>query len=546
MSDYWSVLISIRTLPFLPPLWRTCSVLLIICGGLWSASPVDALEKQAPPNLIFILTDDQGFGDASCQNPECRFQTPNIDRLASEGISFRNAHSSDTVCTPSRYGLLTGRYCWRTRLKRGVLGADGPCLIDEERLTLPKLLRNTGYATAMVGKWHLGMTFPGTFGKRDWTIPVTNMPLDKGFDYFYGIPASMNYGVLAWYEGRTPITPPSLFTGKKPNDLYVDFRYKPPYEKTPEEVTGVQDKNPIEIAPDFIDNQALTRFTDKSIAWMKQHVQQNPEQPFFLYLPYTSPHYPVCPLPEYQGKGQCGGYGEFLIETDDHIGRLLATLEKLGVDQNTIIMFSSDNGPESSWRQRLEVYQHASSGPFRGGKRDIYEGGHRVPFFVRWPAGIAQPGRTSETLMGQVDVLATMADLLQINLPDSAGEDSISFLPALKDPQAVLNRKPMVNHAANGRYSLTEGTWKVIAPHRKNQFELYDLGTDPAETRDVSAEHPDMVRELTEKLTEIVASGRTTAGKPQPNDTGFWQDLTWMTPERYSKDVQHGKESLTE
>ena len=345
---------------------------------LWPASSLAASK----PNIIIIYTDDQGYGDASCLNPEARFKTPNLDRLANEGIAFTNAHSSDTVCTPSRYGLLTGRYCWRTSRKSGVMGAEGTCLIAEGRTTIASYLKDQGYETAMVGKWHLGMDFPGESHKdRDWTKPVQDMPLDKGFEYFYGIPASLNYGVLAWFEGRHAKVPPTVFTAKKPNKRHMDYRIMPPYQDSPKETQTVLGKTGMEVAPDFVDNICLTRFTDKAIKWMGR----DREKPFFLYLPFTSPHYPVCPLEEFWGKGECGGYGEFMIETDYHVGRILKFLAASGLDENTMIIFTSDNGPENSWKGRIGEFGHHSNGIYRGGKRDIYEGGHRVPFFVRWP-----------------------------------------------------------------------------------------------------------------------------------------------------------------
>ena len=224
------------------------------------------------------------------------------------------------------------------------MNAEGKCLIEDGRMTLASLLRDQGYETAMVGKWHLGMDFPGEPGSRDWSRPVQDMPLDKGVDYFYGIPASLNYGVLAWLEGRHAKVPPTVFTAKKPNDRHVDYRIMPPYQNSPEETRRVVGTLGMEVAPDFIDNQCLTRFTNKAIEWMSgKAASAKAEKPFFVYLPYTSPHYPVCPLPEFHGKGDCGGYGEFVIETDHHVGRILDFLKKSGLDKNTMIVFSSDN-----------------------------------------------------------------------------------------------------------------------------------------------------------------------------------------------------------
>ena len=488
------------------------------------------------PNVILIYTDDQGFGDASCLNADAKFVTPNLDRLASEGISFTNGHCSDTVCTPSRYGLLTGRYCWRTTRKTGVMGAEGECLIADGRMTLASLMRDNGYHTAMVGKWHLGMDFPGEKGNRDWSQPVRDMPLDKGFDYFYGIPASLNYGVLAWFEGRHAKVPPTVFTAKKPNKRHVDYRIMPPYQNTPEETKKVVGTIGMEVAPDFIDNQCLTRFTDKAIEWMKgkQTDAQN-DHPFFLYLPFTSPHYPVCPLPEFWGKGQCGGYGEFVIETDHHVGRVLQFLSESGLDENTMVVFTSDNGPEKSWQQRIKDFGHDSSGIYRGGKRDIYEGGHRVPFFVRWPKGIQKPGRRYDDLVRQTDLLATLAEIIGADLPANAGEDSQSFAPVLFDPEYNGNRLPVINHAMSGRFAITDGTWKLVLPHKKTKAELYDLATDPGESTNVIEGHANIVESLQKKITQIVVRGRTTDGTDQPNDTGYWNDLAWMTEEEYGR-----------
>ena len=236
------------------------------------------------------------------------------------------------------------------------------------------------------------------------------MPLDKGFDYFYGIPASLNFGILAWFEGRHAEAPPTLLTSKKKSDLYLDYRIKPPYEKPSSPSTK---KNRLEVAPDFIDNQCLTRFTDKAIEWMSSKADDAKEgKPFFLYLPYTSPHYPVCPLPNFQGQGEAGPYGAFVIETDYHVGQILTFLKDNNLDENTMVIYTSDNGPERSWTDRLEKHQHDSRGGYRAGKRSVYEGGHRVPFLIRWPKGISTAGRQWSKPVGQVDILATLADLI--------------------------------------------------------------------------------------------------------------------------------------
>lgn len=496
------------------------------------ASSALGVEFNNKPNVIVIYTDDQGYGDVSALNPEAKFQTPNMDRLANEGIAFTRGHSSDSVCTPSRYGLLTGRYAWRTHLKSGVFGAEKECLIADGRMTLASLFRDNGYHTAMVGKWHLGMDFPGTPEDRDWSQPVKDMPLDKGFDYFYGIPASLNHGILAWFEGRYAKVPPTMYSNKKKNPRHMDYRIMPPYETKPgtsNDPTRMVKRN-FEIAEDFIDNQCLTRFTDKAIEWMgKKASDAKSGKPFFLYLPYTSPHYPVCPLPEFHGKGEAGAYGEFVIETDYHVGRILEFLKTSGLDENTLILFTSDNGPENSWEKRLSEFGHDSRGALRGGKRWVYEGGHRVPFLVRWPGGIKSPGRQWDKPVGQVDLLATFAELLGVDLPDTAGEDSQSFASVLFDPKSDFNRLPIINHGNKRRYSITDGDWKLVLPGKKQGAELYDLSRDRAEKKNVVTAHPEKVVQLTKKITEIVAQGRTTQGAPQPNDTDYWEDLYWMT-----------------
>ena len=500
-------------------------------------------NKNSKPNIIVIYTDDQGYGDVSAYNPDAKFQTPNLDRLAKGGIRFTNAHAADAVCTPSRYSLLTGRYAWRTKMKRSVLGAEADCLIEPGRMSLASMLKDNGYNTAMVGKWHLGMQFHGDPGSRDWTQPVQDMPLDKGFDYFYGIPASLNYGILAWFEGRYAAVPPTLFTNKKKNNRHVDYRIMPPYEETPEEVQQKLKRKGFEIAPDFVDEQCLTRFTDKAIAWMqKQESQAQNGKPFFLYLPYTSPHYPVCPLPQFHGQGNAGAYGEFVIETDYHVGRVLDYLESANLADNTLIVFTSDNGPENSWRKRIDEFDHDSRGGLRGGKRSIYEGGHRVPFMVRWPDGINKPGRTYDGLIGQTDLLATFAELIGISVPDDAGEDSQSFAKFITNT-AMNERLPLINHTNTNdfQYAITDGDWKLIMPGSKKGIELYDLSNDRRETTNLADQQPELVKKLTKRITEIVLNGRTTPGKVQANDTGHWPDLTWITKEEFERGTSESK-----
>jgi len=494
-----------------------------------SAQAADSLR----PNVLLIYTDDQGYGDASCLNSESKITTPHLDRLAREGMVFTDAHCSDTVCTPSRYGLLTGRYSWRTELKRGVFGAERPCLIEDSRPTLASLFRHAGYQTAMVGKWHLGMDLPGERGDRDWSQPVRDMPLDKGFDFFFGIPASLNYGLLAWFEGRFAAVPPTAFTSKKPNAIAIDdYRIEPPYGPPPADLSGPDRwgnvKGPIEVAPDFVDAECLSRFTDRALDWVDSWHADHAATPFFLYLAYTSPHKPVIPLERFRGTSQAGAYGDFLIETDWHIGRLLDQLDRLGIAENTLVIVTSDNGPETTWRKRIDRYGHHSNGRYREGKRSIYEGGHRVPFLVRWPA-VVGANTTSSIPICQTDLFATFAEMLATEVAADAAEDSESFLPSLTGrPQA--RRSPIIHHGAQGRFAIRSDHWKLVMPHRKASFELYDLSQDPEESHDLASAHPDVVATLTDEITAIVRNGRSTTGPVQANDQPWWDDLTWLEP----------------
>ena len=501
--------------PYLLPV----KLLLLVTCLTGSTSLLRAAEN---PSIIIIYTDDQGYGDASCLNPKSKFQTPNIDRLAREGLTFTDGHCSDTVCTPSRYGLLTGRYSWRTELKRGVFGAERTCLIPDNRMTLASLLSKQGYRTAMVGKWHLGMDFPGTYRQRDWKKPTRDMPLDKGFDYYWGIPASMNYGVLAWFDGRFPETPPTLFTRKKPNKIALsDYRIKPPYQAQP---TMPRD---LEVATDFVDSACLTRFTDQAINWLTTHQQQHADTPFFLYLPLTSPHKPVIPLERFRGQGSAGAYGEFMIETDYHVGRILDYLDQAKLSKNTLVIFTSDNGPEKTWPERATKFQHQSNGIYREGKRSIYEGGHRVPFILRWPAKV-KAGKKWTRPVCQTDILATLAELVGQQLPANAGEDSVSFLNVLSGEKTQPQRPPMIHHSMQGRYAVRSANWKLVMETKKMGRELYNLASDPRESNNVLKQHPEIASELTKKITTIVNRGRTTAGPVVKNDTPWWPDLTWI------------------
>lgn len=480
------------------------SVLAGSCGSRGEVARVPSSAK-APTHIVILYTDDQGYGDCGVLNPEAKFATPNIDRLAREGLAFTDGHSAGSVCTPSRYGLLTGRYPWRTKLGGGVLGADAPCLIEDSQITLATLARDQGYDTAIFGKWHLGMQIDGVKGERDWTAPVTDGPLQKGFDTFYGLPASMNFGVLTWFDGDQATEPASLWTRKKfPSSEIVtgplDYALEPPYDVEPRQPSD------IEVAPSFEDVHALKVITDRTVEYIDEHAGE----PFFVYVALTSPHLPHCTAPEFQGRSTMGNYGDFMLETDHRVGEILAALERNGLAEDTLVVLTSDNGPENNYKDWQRLYGHSSSGGFRGGKRDPYEGGHRVPFFVRWPREIAAGG-TSDVLVGQVDLLATFADLLDVPLPEGQGEDSESFARLLRGASPGAARTGILVNYARNRFAVRHGRWKLIfAPHQGEKrsvgapSELYDLSVDPAEASNVLNEHPLVVADISQRLVKVL------------------------------------------
>lgn len=508
---------------------RSLAQPLLLAGlTLASCAATGGTQHGAPrrPNVVVIYTDDQGYGDCGAFNPECGFPTPRIDALAAEGMCFTDAHSASGVCSPSRYALLTGRYPWRSRLKRGVLGADADCLIEEGRTTVASLLGGLGYDTAAFGKWHLGMQIPGTKGARDWLAPVTSGPLTAGFDHFHGIPASMNFGVLTWFEDELALEPASMWTRKSfPESEIVtrplDYRMAPPFDDAP------RDKRDIEVAPSFVDEHVLARTTQRAV----EFIEQRTGAPFFAYVAFTSPHLPHCTAPEFRGRSGMGNYGDFMLETDHRVGQILDALERTGVAADTLVVFTSDNGPENNWRDWERIYGHRSNGGWRGGKRDLFEGGHRVPFIVRWPA-VVPAGARSGALVGQVDLLATVADILGVELDGAAGEDSISFGPVLRGGDG--SRRALVHHSGGGHFGLRSGDMKllVLPGDPGSRLELYDLASDPSESVDLSTELTEEATRLLATLDGIVLDGRSVPGPEVSNDgPTWWPQLLWRDNE---------------
>lgn len=481
-------------------------------------------KPNGKPNVIVILADDLGYGDVRCNNADSKIATPNLDRIAKEGMRFTNAHSSSGVCSPSRYSLLTGRYHWRSRLQSGVLGGFSLPLISRDRLTLAGLLAGQGYDTACFGKWHLGMEWPlkgggvaddaDEFNKPfqdanlvDYTAPIRNGPVERGFDHYYGISASLDMFPFVWIRDRLPTEVASV------------------------EKTWVR-TGPAGPSFEAVDVQpGITRALLNYLGERSSEAKAN--RPFFAYVPLAAPHTPIVPTPEFQGKSGINDYADFVMQVDADVGRILAALDEEGLSENTILVFTSDNG--CSPRAELETLAAAGHHPsfcYRGFKADLYEGGHRVPFLVRWPANV-KANTVADALVGQIDLLATMADLSGTDLPEDAGEDSISFLPVLLG-QGKGSRSSIVSQSINGSFAIRDGAWKLLLCPGSGgwsfpkpgvddisgmpEFQLYDLATDPGEKRNLVGEHADRVARMKGMIEEAIRRGRTTSGGDLTND----------------------------
>ena len=477
--------------------------LLSIIAAL-SLAPIASVNaaETSKPNIVFILADDLGYGDVQCLNPQRgRIATPHLDKLAAQGMIFTDAHSSSSVCTPTRYSLLTGRYNWRTRLQSSVLYGYSPPLIAADRLTVPGLLKQHGYHTACIGKWHLGMGIP----EGEPSPKITEGPTTRGFDYYFGISASLDMPPFAFIENARFTEP--LTTTKK-------------WQRT----------GPA--AANFEAAEVLPTLTRKSTDYLA--AQSKTGKPFFLYLPLTSPHTPILPSKQWQGKSSLGKYGDFVMETDWAVGEVMAALEKAGIASNTLIIFTSDNGCSKAAKiPEMQAKGHFPSADLRGSKSDIFDGGHRIPFLVRWPERI-KAGSRSDRIVGQIDLMATCAELLGAKLPDNAGEDSVSILPAMLGADREPLRDALVHHSINGSFAIRQGDWKLElcadsggwsdpAPGSEAakglpDAQLYNLSADLAETKNVRDENPEVVASLTKLLEQYIANGRSTPGAKQAND----------------------------
>jgi arylsulfatase A-like enzyme len=497
----------------------------------WLSLLAPGASGAADPHIVLILADDLGYGDVSCYNNQSQVATPHIDRLALEGMRFTDAHSPCTVCTPSRYSLMTGQLAFRVPNGGTVFaGVGGPSLIAPDRLTLPELLRDQGYTTACVGKWHVGMTFFDREGQPvrgngveavsrvDFTRRVDGGPIDHGFQSFFGTACCPTTDWLyAFIENDLVPVPPTARLDKAPLPRH-------PY---------ANDCRSGLIAPGFPMEDVDLVLLKKSQELLERHVRQSPGKPFFLFHATQAVHLPSFAARQFQGTSPAGPHGDFILVLDHVVGELLATLEQLKVSENTIVIFTSDNGPEvTSVVQMRADHGHDGARPWRGVKRDSWEGGHRVPFIVRWP-GRVQAGTTNDQLTSHVDLMATLARIVGKPLPDDAAEDSFDMLPAWLDAGHSPIRPFLISQAFGGRRALSirRGDWKYIdhAGSGGNRYEdhpglrpfilpeaapdapgqLYNLATDPGETENLYPQEPAVVAELKSLLAESLATGRS-------------------------------------
>ncbi len=511
--------------------------LLCLLGSL------NSLQASDLPNIVYILADDLGYGDLGCYNPESKIPTPRLDRLATQGMRFTDAHSPSSVCTPTRYALLTGRYAWRTRLQRNVLGPWDKPLIAADRLTVGKLLQQHGYATACVGKWHLGQNYVTTDGKSviggtrnalsnvDFNQPIGDGPITRGFDHYFGTIVP-NYPPYCFIEDDRTVGVPTV------------------------PMSGANFNIPGPTVPGWKLENILPELTNHAVRWIEETAKT--DKPFFLYLALTSPHYPVVPAPEFVGTTKVGAYGDFVHQTDGSIGQVLDALERAGVSENTLVIFTSDNGAEITGEvkpgvyDRMQQFNHDSSGVLRGAKRDAWEGGHRVPFLARWPGKI-NGNTVSDEIVCHVDFMATVAAILGQPLPENAGEDSVSILPALlSERTAGPLRAATVHHSARGKFAIRQGDWVLIdAPSgddngsngeptwlksergyiaHSEPGELFNVREDLSQRHNLYAQKPELVSKLKSLLTQYINEGRSTPGKSQANDVVIQPFSTQDTP----------------
>ncbi len=499
---------------------RLFPILCLLCGYL------NAADK---PNILFILADDLGYGDVDCYNPESKVPTPHLDRLAKEGMRFTDAHSPSTVCTPTRYSVLTGHMAFRLNYRGVFTGVGGPCLINPGRLTVASMLKQQQYTTAMFGKWHVGLTAFDKEGKPihqnglpavrriDYSRALKGGPLDHGFDHFFGTASCPTTDWLyAYIDGTKIPAPPTRIVDRGPLP-------KHPYSR---------DNRPGMIAPGYDLEEVDMIFLEKSLKFLEKHAKESPEKPFFLFHSMQAVHLPSFPGKAFKGKTKAGPHGDFIFEMDHIVGELMKALKKNGMDKNTLVIFSSDNGPEvpTTIAMRRD-HKHDGARPWRGVKRDQWEGGHRVPFIARWPGKIKANSISDQTVC-LTDIMATVAAITETKLPNNVAEDSYNILPALLGGNEPV-RQYTLHQTMSLALAIRKGQWKYL-DHKGSggnnynrggewgmkQFalpekapsafgQLYDLETDPGETTNLYLEKPEIVAELKSKLEEFKRTRRS-------------------------------------
>jgi len=505
---------------FLKQLQKIAAVVFMICLFVVK---VNAQVKSTLPNIVYILADDLGYGDVFANNPESKINTPNIDKLAAQGMRFTDAHTTSSVCTPSRYSIMTGSYPWRSRLPIGVLRGYSRTLINPQQQTIANLLKTKAYQTGVVGKWHLGVDWVlkdafkdsinpnynkgNMYGIRDEMNPTqinfdkapTAGPLSQGFDYSYILPASLDMPPYCYLENDQLTELPTGFTpGNKLESGYTGPFWRP----------GL-------MSPSFDFVNVLPTFTNKAIAFIQK--QEKSKNPYFLYFPMPAPHTPWIPTDKYKGKSKAGEYGDYVMMVDDAVGAVLKALDSLGMSKNTIVLFASDNGPY--WRENfIAEFNHKSAGAFRGMKGDAFEGGHRVPFIVRYP-GKVKAGTVSDAPTTLANLMATCAELIGNTAPEFITADSYSILPILTGKATIVKEQPaIINISSKGFLNIKKDNWKLITKLGSGGFsapveispkpgepmgQLYNLATDISEQHNVYNEYPVKVKELTELLEKI-------------------------------------------
>ncbi|MHC4786272.1 MAG: sulfatase family protein [Planctomycetota bacterium] len=483
-------------------------IALALITGCASISAAEPRGRDRHPNIIFILADDMGYGDVGALNPGSSLPTPHLDRLASEGVTFTDAHSPSAVCTPTRYGIMTGRYCWRGKLKSGVINGYGAPVIERHRGTVAGFLRSAGYHTTIVGKWHLGLTWPKVDNEIDFTRPVRDGPNAFGFDASYIIPASLDFPPYVYIRNGA-VTDPTMV--EQPRQAFPAFLRR-----------GSR-------ATDLVMEKVLDDLTDHAVATI--HERASAGGPFFLYFALPAPHKPVLPHRRYRGVTGLGDYGDFVVQVDDAVGRLLGAIDEAEIAGNTLVIYTSDNGsfmyryddperPDHVDDATVQGYRsdrHLANGPLRGTKADIWEAGHRVPFFVCWP-GVVPAGERCAATICLTDFFATCAEIIGEPIGAERAEDSFSFLaPATGGEPGA--RPPVIHHSANGMFAIRSGRWKLVAGNGSGgreaprgtpfgePFQLFDLDRDPGETNDLIDVHPAIAAELAATLEQLRAAG---------------------------------------